>query len=62
MKERREKPPDKKAPHKQLGGTTPALIISGLFVAPFFLYVTHQFLALPFYGINPLSWGIMLFF
>ncbi|MGA2789507.1 MAG: APC family permease [Candidatus Bathyarchaeia archaeon] len=47
---------------KQLGGTGPALIVSGLLIAPFFLYVTYQFLALPFYGINNISWGIMLFF
>jgi amino acid transporter len=47
---------------KELGGTGPALIVCGLLVAPFFLYVTYQLLALPFYGINPVSWGIMLFF
>jgi hypothetical protein len=47
---------------KQLGGTGPALIVSGLLVAPFMLYVTYQLLALPFYGINNLSWAIMLFF
>ena len=47
---------------KQLGGTGPALIVCGLLVAPFFLYVTYQLLALPYYGINTISWGIMLFF
>ena len=46
----------------QLGGTGPALIISGLLIAPFFLYVTYQLLFLPFYGINNISWGIMIFF
>jgi hypothetical protein len=29
---------------------------------PFMLYVTYQLLALLFYGINNLSWAIMLFF
>jgi hypothetical protein len=24
--------------------------------------VTYQLLGLPYYGINPISWGIMLFF
>ena len=47
---------------KQLGSTAPALIVSGLLVAPFFFYVSYQLLGLPFYGINQLSWGIMLFF
>jgi len=47
---------------KQLGGTSTGLIISGIISAPFFLYVTYQLLGLPYYGINPISWGIMLFF
>jgi amino acid transporter len=47
---------------KQLGSTGTGLIISGIITAPFFLYVTYQLLGLPYYGINPVSWAIMLFF
>jgi len=47
---------------KQLGSTGLALIISGVLIAPFFFYVSYQLLGLPFYGINPLSWGVMLLF
>jgi len=47
---------------KQLGSTGMGLVVAGIISAPFFLYVSWQLLALPYYGINPLSWGVMLFF
>jgi amino acid transporter len=46
----------------KLGSTAVALIICGILIAPFFLYVSYQLLFLPYYSINPLSWAVMLFF
>jgi amino acid transporter len=47
---------------KQLGTTGVGLIVTGIVSAPFFLYVSYQLLALPYYSINYLSWAVMLFF
>jgi amino acid transporter len=44
-----------------LKNTSTWLIISGVIVGAFFLYMTYMILALPYYGINALSWGVMLF-
>jgi hypothetical protein len=38
------------------------LVLCGVVTSGFFLYLTYMFVALPYYGINDLSWGIMLFF
>ncbi|PSN98514.1 hypothetical protein B9Q11_02160 [Candidatus Marsarchaeota G2 archaeon ECH_B_SAG-F08] len=38
------------------------LVLCGVVTTGFFLYLTYMFVALPYYGINDLSWGIMLFF
>jgi hypothetical protein len=38
------------------------LIIAGIVDAAGFLYLSYQFLFLPYYGINALSWGLMIFF
>lgn len=44
-----------------LKNTSTWLIIAGVIVGAFFLYMTYMVLALPYYGINAISWGIMLF-
>ncbi|MFP3223184.1 MAG: APC family permease [Nitrososphaeria archaeon] len=46
----------------EAGSHSLPLVISGIIVAIGFAYLSYQFLFLPYYGINTLSWGLMLFF
>ena len=47
---------------EEAGSYAVPLIISGIVVAIGFGYLSYQFLFLPYYGINALSWGLMIFF